>query len=317
MLSLALACFLASAAPDDEDAGPKNEWSPRVKAILEKPERVEIMLIAPDFGDSPVESPRIPKPGQRLHGVEILSRAKLETSAWKPVFAALNQALPEKEAPKFGQPEVPGGQFEEPPPAYAFRLVRGDDVVTLRILQPSLIVRLNDEEHAHLTLHQDLKKVLKAAGKDAKLPEPDRDPIPAAYREVLENAETLELLSLNSNPEPSATKLFHNNEILGRTKLGKEQRRKVLTAMSEATKKAGLGGAGCFIPRHGLRATHKGITVGLVICFECGKIDLYYGESDQYHTLVSNTPAKLFNEILSEAKIPLPDQPDESPDPKK
>ncbi len=314
MLSLALACFLASAAPDDEDAGPKNEWSPRVKAILEKPDRVEMLLLVSELIDSPVEGPRIPKPGQRLHGVEILGRGKLENGAWKPVFKALTEALPKKDAPPRNDPSELVHQY---PPAYAFRVVNGDDVVTLHIHNSMLIVRRNDEEKAYLGLYQELNEVLQAAAKAAKLPEPDREPIPAAYREVLENAETLELLSLNSNPEPSATKLFHGNEILGRTKLGKEQRRKVLTAMSEATKKAGLGGAGCFIPRHGLRATHKGITVGLVICFECGKIDLYYGESDQYHTLVSNTPAKLFNEILTEAKIPLPDQPDESPDPKK
>lgn len=291
MVSIALACFLASAAPNDEDDGPKNEWSPRVRAVLQKPDRIELLSLgaAEPFPEA-IDGRRVPKPGQRFHGVDVLGRAKLDAAAWKPLLAVLDQGLPQPKADPnppakpfgngFAAPEVVAEREE----AFGVRLVRGDDVVGLNVQPNAVAVWLNDEEKVQLTLHRNPLKAFRAAARAAKLPPADLDPIPAAYRDVLEKADTLELLSLNHFPDAGAKKLFHGNEILGRTALTKDQRGKVLAALADATKKPGLGGAGCFIPRHGLRATHDGVTVGLVICLECGKIDMYYGESDTYHT---------------------------------
>ncbi len=320
MLSIALGCFLVSAAPNDDSDKPKNEWSPRVKAVLQNPDRVELIAHPVPKGPLPEPDKRDPRPYPRFHGSDILSRANLDAAAWKLLLAALEQGLAEPKAdPK--APAKPFGNGLAPirvdpvlPEAFGVRLVRGNDVVGLYVGNKAVEVWLNDDDiPISLTLHFDPTKAFRAAARAAKLPEADRDPIPAAYREVLEKADKLELLSLQiADPEDAeVNEFFHGNAILGRTTLTKNQRQQALATLYDGTKEIPAN-AGCFIPRHGLRATHDGITVGLVICFECGKIKLYYGESgDTYATSVSRTPAKLFNLILSDAKVPLPKQPAE------
>src|SRR5262245_44881959 len=86
---------------------------------------------------------------------------------------------------------------------------------------------------------------------------------------VLEKADSYELLSLD--PGVKGVKGgFHGWKVLGKTTVkDKKVRGQVLAALKKGVADSDGRVAKCFIPRHGVRATHGGKTVELVICFEC------------------------------------------------
>ena len=62
--------------------------------------------------------------------------------------------------------------------------------------------------------------------------------------------------------------------------------------------------ANCFNPRHGIRATHEGNTVELVICFECLSMQAYLG-AERSGALTTASPERTFDDVLRAAKVPL------------
>ena len=66
--------------------------------------------------------------------------------------------------------------------------------------------------------------------------------------------------------------------------------------------------AGCFNPRHGIRATAGGKTVELVICYECLSMKVYVDGKAKRAVLTTSSPAIVFNQALKDAKVPLPKQ---------
>ena len=67
--------------------------------------------------------------------------------------------------------------------------------------------------------------------------------------------------------------------------------------------------AGCFKPRHGIRAVVDGKKVELVICYECLSMSVYV-DGKRSSALTVKGPEKVFNKFLTDAKVPLPKQPD-------
>lgn len=104
--------------------------------------------------------------------------------------------------------------------------------------------------------------------------------LPDAALAVLEQADRLELLSLNPDPPEEETPKdnFHGFGVLGRTVLREEKdRQKVVAAVKKGIGDSGFY-VGCFNPRHGIRATRNGKTVDLVICFQCLNTRVYEGK---------------------------------------
>jgi hypothetical protein len=66
--------------------------------------------------------------------------------------------------------------------------------------------------------------------------------------------------------------------------------------------------ARCFIPRHGIRATHDGKTVELVICFECSQLWVHQGDAKDWMT-IGKEPQSVFDKLLTEAGIELAPKP--------
>ena len=66
-----------------------------------------------------------------------------------------------------------------------------------------------------------------------------------------------------------------------------------------------LQSAACFNPRHGIRATHDGKTVDLVICFECFSLQVFLGDT-KAGALTTDSPPPTFDRVLRKAKVPLP-----------
>jgi hypothetical protein len=138
------------------------------------------------------------------------------------------------------------------------------------------------------------------------------DPIPADFKKALENAKTVELYSLDpSIPIKKGDMNFHGWKILGKTEVKKEALKKLVTAFKDgAAEQNQKVSAGCFRPRHGIRVQYKGKTHDFVVCFECIAVMLYLDEKRTRGFGVSRSPAPVFNQILTDAKVQLPKQPD-------
>jgi RNA polymerase sigma factor (sigma-70 family) len=138
--------------------------------------------------------------------------------------------------------------------------------------------------------------------------------MPPEFRRALELAETLELYSLDpSTPALKDEPAFHEWKVLGKIEVKKESLTKLVAAFKEGVEEANQKvSAGCYRPRHGLRATVAGKSYDFVICFECVVVLIYGGHAEKnagFH--VSRSPAQTFNRILTDAKIALPKQPGE------
>lgn len=139
------------------------------------------------------------------------------------------------------------------------------------------------------------------------------NPVLAAAKEMMEKAESVELLSLDpERPKEKPKDEFHGWKVLGRTVVKDDAPRKKLTADLLAAAEASDGSAAkCFNPRHGLRLTQKGKTVDLVICFECLQVRVFDGDKDGGKFLITDTPQAAYDKVLRDAGVPLPAKPDE------
>jgi hypothetical protein len=141
------------------------------------------------------------------------------------------------------------------------------------------------------------------------------NPIPNEYRKALEKAEALELYSLDPSAKIEKGDVdFHGYKVLGKTEVKKDSLAKLVTALTKGAEEQNQTiSAGCFHPRHGLRVKFDGKTYDFVICFECVAVSLYQDKdeksTDGFH--VSRSPTEVFNKILKDAKVKLPEQPDD------
>ena len=131
----------------------------------------------------------------------------------------------------------------------------------------------------------------------------EKNQLPDAVATALEKAGKLEVYSLDG--EKTDKDGWHGWKVLGKTTVEKEEAVKVAAAVKKGVTE-GDKGARCFIPRHGARAVYDGKTYDLVICFECGWVYVYVDKSDKPTVLmISQTPQKLLDKILTDAKVPL------------
>lgn len=130
----------------------------------------------------------------------------------------------------------------------------------------------------------------------------------------LEKAEQFELLSLNPslNPKDRDEKLkddFHGFQILGKTTVKDAQtRKKLVAALKKGIADSNGDVALCFNPRHGIRFTHDGNTIDLVICYECLSVYVYVGDKKEGEIPTTDSPQDTFNSVLKGAKVRLPEK---------
>lgn len=149
-----------------------------------------------------------------------------------------------------------------------------------------------------------LKHVLAVAaalmvGCGSKIPEPART--------ALEGADQLELLSIDpSRRRETSADDFHGWRVLGRTQVqDADARKRLAAALRKGAGESDGSVAACFSPRHGVRATHAGKTVDLVICFECLQVKVYSADEPDGSFLTAGSPQPVFDQILREAGVPL------------
>lgn len=134
--------------------------------------------------------------------------------------------------------------------------------------------------------------------------------LPPEASAILNNADSFELLSLDpTRGDKKPTVAFHGYKVLGKTLIkDKKTQQRLLKALQKGIDANDGTVAGCFNPRHGIRAVSKKKKVELVICFQCYSMSVYVGK-EQFSTLTTSLPAPVFNKVLQEARVPLPKQP--------
>ena len=136
-----------------------------------------------------------------------------------------------------------------------------------------------------------------------------RAAFPPEVQAVLANSDKLYLYSLQAERLPDADLRtmpnFHGYPILGQTRVrATPERADLLGAV-----RAGLGKRtlqSCFTPHHGLRAVRGAKTVDLLIGFECEHMEIY-DERGRHQIAVSSAAQQVFNHILAEYDVPLPE----------
>jgi hypothetical protein len=135
------------------------------------------------------------------------------------------------------------------------------------------------------------------------------DKIPAPVRTALEQAQELELLSLEpKRPDPSFADDENRRSVLGKTRITNDATlSKILTALDAGARPDKLSPAFCFEPQHAIRIKHSGKTLYLVMCFECQQVKVFVDDEPEVklNFLINSSPELVFDEVLKAAGIPL------------
>lgn len=104
-------------------------------------------------------------------------------------------------------------------------------------------------------------------------------------REALVDSEEMEIFTLNpapqvdDDPHPAAAKdLLHNHRILGRAQVTDPGERAELGRLIDRSTRRFADGeaiADCFSPRHALRVERGGVTIDILICYQCANVHVY------------------------------------------
>lgn len=141
------------------------------------------------------------------------------------------------------------------------------------------------------------------------IPDPLGVPMPAEATAALRTGIDFELLSLDPSylDRDQRPTDFHNWDVLGSTAVSQFDRSQLVDALIASVPESVGAIAACFNPRHGIRVTHDGKQFDFVICFECLQIYWYTDDEKNPKILTSGSPLKLFNDVLTDASIPVAD----------
>lgn len=126
--------------------------------------------------------------------------------------------------------------------------------------------------------------------------------LPPKIRQVLEDAETLEVLGLSSEDRSG---IGWEPDVKAQLAKGTERAALLNSFFFDAS--AGPNPSACFVPRHGLKATYKGKTVEVIICFQC-HLFVVRGDLGKYNGGVyrdGSASHHLFEALLESAR-PMP-----------
>jgi hypothetical protein len=130
--------------------------------------------------------------------------------------------------------------------------------------------------------------------------------LPEATRELLGNADSIEVFSLGGIADEGYEGTFPNAIVLGSVTVASQRVRRQLVRRMLAANKYNLGGMMCLGAEYGVRVTSGEIVLDFMYCFDCCKV-FVSGHKDYCGTgTTSPLPVPLLNKLLTKAKIPLP-----------
>lgn len=145
----------------------------------------------------------------------------------------------------------------------------------------------------------------KAGGGRAEV-RPARDTLPAVAADALGIADRFELYSLKPGPlRKDADGTFHGYQVLGKTSVEDAATRlRLIDALKKGIAENDGRVAGCFNPRHRIRAVHGSKTVDVVVCFECFSAKIFVDGDHRSGFLTTASPQPDFDRVLHDATVP-------------
>lgn len=103
--------------------------------------------------------------------------------------------------------------------------------------------------------------------------------LPSAALEVAESATTFEVMAVDPGTLPAAGEDFHGHRVVWRTLVTDPAVQERIIDVVNGGISPFATQAKCFNPRHGVRVSQGKRTVDIVICYECGSVQVHDGES--------------------------------------
>jgi hypothetical protein len=129
--------------------------------------------------------------------------------------------------------------------------------------------------------------------------------LPEAVVAALENPQTATLYSIEPGRVSEFDMDFHHYEVLGKSRIGGDEARRVLADLRESLSRPNGGPAMCFQPHHRISVHSGAHTYDLVICYLCGGLRIYRDDSFIAGLLLAGTP-KVLNELAVKHGLPKP-----------
>jgi TPR repeat protein len=136
--------------------------------------------------------------------------------------------------------------------------------------------------------------------------------LPEEVLKALDSPSSITLYSIQPRGGPDLPEWdFHGHHQNGHLELKPNQAKQAIAALNDAISKgaAGIESACLINPRHALRVISSGNTYDILICYECGQLELY--KNDQplpFSGSIGSKPDAL-NRLLQQSGIPLADDP--------
>jgi TPR repeat protein len=134
--------------------------------------------------------------------------------------------------------------------------------------------------------------------------------LPDEVLKALDSPSSITLYSIQPWGGPDLPELdFHGHHQNGHVELRQRQATQAVAALNNAIAKgnAGLESLCLINPRHALRVISNGNTYDILICYECGQIELYKNDQPlQFSGSIGGRPDAL-NRLLQQSGIPLAD----------
>ena len=129
--------------------------------------------------------------------------------------------------------------------------------------------------------------------------------LPSSVLGVMERADQYEIYRLEpygaKEPKPGE-KVFHNHVVLGQAEVKDAQLRAKITDIVNKGVRQGGTQAKCFNPRHGIHAVQRGVTVDLVICYECSTVEV--GDNGKWSTVTTGDVQADLEEAFRASGLP-------------
>ena len=129
-------------------------------------------------------------------------------------------------------------------------------------------------------------------------------PLPKASVDVLAHADTFEVYRLEPHTEAPPEQTFLGNKIVARATVRDPKARDRIWNVVDQGVRSGGTRAKCFNPHHGIHAIRGTEIVDLVICYECGEVDVN-GPNGVTIVSTADVGAKLDAELRAVGLEPL------------
>lgn len=141
---------------------------------------------------------------------------------------------------------------------------------------------------------------------DATVPSISEYHFPSEVAVALKAPDKAILYSLEPLAKEAAPgeRTLHGSKIIGQLNLDRNLEKTVAAQFNAAVAPWDGTGAGCFNPRHALTVTSGGKTYDILLCYECGEIEIFRGKS-MIADMRARGTGETLNAILAAHKVPL------------